>query len=111
MSNIKIYTKLPVKVRAIQYTNPEDVERIGEIVGFAGAAFRVRNDWERKDSIITAEIYDELHDTWVGVKNGDYIIEGLSGEFFPHDEALFPQTYIESWEQEAWEMKQELPPL
>lgn len=110
MSNVKLYSKIPVTISAIQYTNPEDADRIAEIIGFSGAAFRIRNEWERKDSVITAEIYDELHDTWVGVKNGDYIIKGLQGEFYPHDEALFPQAYIENWQQEAADIKENVNP-
>lgn len=99
MSNIKLYSKIPVTVRVLQYTNSQDLSRISELLDFTDHKFRTRDNVG--DSIITAEVYDELHDTWVGVKDGDYIIEGLQGEFYPHDAELFPQAYIENWKQEA----------
>lgn len=110
MSNVKLYSKIPVTISAIQYTNSQDLSRISEIIEFTDHKFQVRDVLEVGDSVITAEVYDELHDTWVGVKNGDYIIKGLQGEFYPHDEALFPHAYIESWKQEAEDIRSELPP-
>lgn len=110
MSNVKKYTKIPLTIEAIQYTNSQDLSRISEIIEFTGHKFQVRDIKDVGDSVITAEVYDELHDTWVGVKDGDYIIRGIDGEFYPHDEALFPQAYIESWQQEAAEVKQNANP-
>lgn len=107
MTDVKLYSKIPVTVQAILYTNPEDEETITKIRDFTDEKFRVVS---YGTSVITAEVYDELHDTWVGVKNGDYIIKGLKGEFYPHDGALFPQAYIESWQQEAFEIFSETPP-
>ena len=111
MSNVKKYTKIPLTIEAIQYTNNQDLSRISEIIEFTGHKFEIRSILDAMNSVITAEVYDELHDTWVGVKDGDYIIKGLSGEFYPHDEALFPQAYIESWEQEAAEIKENTNPI
>lgn len=108
MTAVKLYSKIPTTIQAIEFTNPEDVETIEAIIEFTDEKFRVRGDIG--NSIITAEVYDELHDTWVGVKNGDYIIKGLKGEFYPHDGDLFPQAYIESWQQEAFEIFGQTPP-
>jgi hypothetical protein len=36
-------------------------------------------------SDITAAVYDVLHETYVGVKNKQFIICGLAGEFYPCD--------------------------
>jgi hypothetical protein len=36
-------------------------------------------------SDITAAVYDVLHETYVGVKNGQFIICGLAGEFYQCD--------------------------
>lgn len=110
MSNVKKYTKIPLTIEAIQYTDNQDLSRISEIIEFTGHKFEIRDVLDSADSQITADVYDELHDTWVGVKNGDYIIKGIKGEFYPHDEALFPQAYIESWEQEAAEIKENTNP-
>lgn len=110
MSNVKKYTKIPLTISAIQYTNSQDLSRISEIIDFTDHHFRVRDVEEADGSVITAEVYDTLHETWVGVKDGDYIIRGIEGEFYPHDEALFPQAYIESWQQEAAEIKENANP-
>jgi hypothetical protein len=107
MTEVKLYSKLPITIQAILYTNPEDSETVMNIIEFTDEKFRIRRGGT---SVITAEVYDELHDTWVGVKNGDYIIKGIKGEFYPHDGALFPQAYIESWQQEAFEIFNETPP-
>lgn len=111
MSNVKLYSKIPVTISAIQYTGSQDLSRVSEIIDFTGHRFRVRDIKDVDGSVITAEVYDELHDTWVGVKDGDYIIKGIQGEFYPHDEALFPQAYIENWQQEAAEIKENANPL
>jgi hypothetical protein len=42
---------------------------------------------------IIAEVYDYLHDTWVGVKAGDYVIRGSKGEFYPCDPGVFHAKY------------------
>lgn len=108
MTEVKLYSKIPVTVQAILFTNPEDADTVKNIIEFTDEKFRLRPS---ESSVITAEVYDELHDTWVGVKNGDYIIQGIKGEFYPHDGALFPQAYIESWRQEAFDIFKEIPPV
>ena len=44
-------------------------------------------------SDVVAAIYDKLHDTWVGVKKGQWIICGVKGEFYPCDDETFRETY------------------
>lgn len=107
MTEPKLYSKIPVSVWVIPYTNRDDQENVQSIIEFTDEKFRTIDNGT---SIITAEVYDELHDTWVGVKDGDYIIQGLQGEFYPHDGALFPHAYIESWQQEAIDLFKEVSP-
>lgn len=107
MTDVKTYTKIPLSIQAIQYTNRDDEETVAKIKEFTDEKFRTI---DLHTSVITAEVYGELHDTWVGVKNGDYIIRGIKGEFYPHDEKLFPQAYIESWQQEKTDILKGLPP-
>lgn len=45
------------------------------------------------DPNITAEVWDKLHSTWVGVKTGQHIVRGIVGEFYPIDEAVLDDTY------------------
>lgn len=107
---VKKYSKIPLTIEAIQFTNSQDLTNVSEILDFTDHKFRVRDIRDVCNSVITAEVYDELHETWVGVKDGDYIIKGIKGEFYPHDAALFPQAYVESWQQEAFDIFQEVNP-
>lgn len=93
---VKKYRKLPVVIEAIQYTGEFGFGVIDEIQEFAPGKFSVIAPEDRGDDpAITAEVYDYLHSTWVGVKDGDYIIKGLKGEFYPNDGPLFPEAYEE----------------
>lgn len=42
---------------------------------------------------IVAAVYDELQKTWVGVRDGDYIIKGSKGEYYPCDPEVFESKY------------------
>lgn len=107
---VRLYSKIPVTIKAIQFNGSQDLSNVSEIIEFTDHKFRVRDIRDISNSVITAEVYDELHDTWVGVKDGDYIIQGIKGEFYPHDAELFPQAYVESWQQEAADIFQEVNP-
>ena len=79
---VKIYTKRPVKVQAIKF----DGENIEEIIGFVG-----------QDNIG----YENLAKVWylktlegsMFISNGDYIIKGVKGEFYPCKPEIFVMTY------------------
>jgi hypothetical protein len=71
------------------------LSNVSEILEFTGHYFRTRDVRDALGSDVTAEVYDYLHDTWVGVKDGDYIMQGIQGEFYPHDGPLFPEAYDE----------------
>ena len=78
--------KIPKTIRTVQWTgsNVEDIRVL------------TTEDFFRKVDLefeITAQVYDRLHDTWVGVKTGDWIIEGVEGEFYPCDNGVFEKTY------------------
>lgn len=105
---VKTYRKRPVEIHAIQYTNSGDAKNVQDISEFtmtdadwSVTQFIILNDEDRDQKSwgpdITAAVFDDLHDTWVGVKDGQFIIKGLQGEFYPHDEALFPEAYEEVW--------------
>lgn len=93
----KQYRKKPLGVWAIQFTTSQDLSNVSEVLDFTDHKFRTRDIREVGNSVITAEVYDELHDTWVGVKDGDFIIRGIKGEFYPHDGPLMPEVYDEVW--------------
>ena len=79
---IKNYTKKPVTIQAIQYNG----ENIDEIIEFVG-----------KDNIE----YEKLAKVWYiktlegshFITNGDFIIKGIKGEFYPCKHDIFEMTY------------------
>jgi hypothetical protein len=40
-----------------------------------------------------AQVYDTLHDSWVNVKIGQWIIRGMKGEYYPCDPEVFDAKY------------------
>lgn len=86
------FRKRPVVIEAVQFDG-NNWAAIGKFVGvtqwFRPARFP-RNEMGR---MIVAEVYDELHDTFVGVVAGDWIIRGLKGEFYPCEPIVFADSY------------------
>jgi hypothetical protein len=80
-----------VVVDAIQYTG----QNHEEIRAFTGTAMFIPVDPEDRveDPEITAQVMDALHSTWVGVKDGQWVIRGIRGEFYPCDHGVFLETY------------------
>lgn len=87
---IKTYRKKPVEVKAVQFTG----SNFTEVQEFTSPGF-FQLATDRYDPEIVAEVWDKLHDTWVGVKRNNYIIEGVQGEFYPCDQDVFATTYDE----------------
>ena len=85
------FRKKPVTVEAMQWTGDNEAE----IQTFASSAHFNAVDLEDRvdDPDITAQVYDRLHSTWVGVKDGQWIIRGVQGEFYPCDADVFTETY------------------
>ena len=85
------YRKRPVVVEAVLYTG----QNAEQVAAFTNAAsFGVVDVADRSaDPDITAEVWDKLHSTWIGVKDGQWIIRGVKGEFYPCDAAVFDETY------------------
>lgn len=96
---IKQYKKKPVIIEAIQYiNNPEnEIDNLKELRNFVGNTLyteykrvNLNNNkyekYERKIKIKTLE-GDMI------ISNGDYIIKGIHGEFYPCKEDIFNSTY------------------
>lgn len=82
--------KRPVTVTAIQWTGNNQPD----LAAFAPGSFHPVDPEDRiEDPDITAQVWDELHCTWVGVKTGQWIIRGVRGEFYPIDPAVLEATY------------------
>lgn len=44
---------------------------------------------------LTAEVFDKLHNAWIGVAPGQWIVRGVKGEFYPCDDETFHWKYEE----------------
>jgi hypothetical protein len=92
----KTYRSKPIEVEAILFTG-DNLEEVQEFCLVNAPSFfqRVEEEDRSDDPEITAQVWDKLHSTWVGVKDGQYIIKGTKGEFYPCDAEVFEQKYEE----------------
>jgi len=84
------YRKKPVVIEAVQYTGTWD--SVGEIQNFAGHHV----EWVGENFSYKGEPPMPTVKTWEGemfAKEGDYIVKGIDGEFYPIDEDIFNKTY------------------
>ena len=91
-----------VEVDAIRYTGENAEELFYWTVGF----FRKRTEVGMTKELLEAgegkahyeeygEVFDELHDTWIRVTPGQWIVRGAKGEFYPCDDETFHWKYEE----------------
>jgi hypothetical protein len=84
--------KLPVEVDTIQWLG----DNLDDLIDFTGGGFsRVDPDDGSYAPDVTAEVYDELHDSWIGVKTGQHIVRGVKRELYPIAEDVLAETYEE----------------
>lgn len=79
---IKKYKKKPVIVEAVQYKK----DNIGECLNFCGNENMIYNPEDNEYYISTLEGNMKISD-------GDYIIKGVNGEFYPCKEDIFEKSY------------------
>jgi hypothetical protein len=86
------FRKRPVEVEAIRWTGDNDTE----LIAFTGNRFAVVAPEDRGDDPdYTAEVFDILHSTWIGVYTRHWIVKGIKGECYPCDDSVFHSTYEE----------------
>jgi len=87
----KFRTKI-VEIEAVQFTgfNFEEMKLFTE-----GNFHPVDPEDRLDDPEITAEVYDKLHSTWIGVIPGQWIVRGVKGEYYPCDDETFKWKYEE----------------
>jgi hypothetical protein len=91
-AGVRRFRKRPVEIEAIQWTGAN----LTEVRAFCGGSkFGPCDPAEPQshDATITAHVFDVLHESWVGVKTGQWVIRGVAGEFYPIDEAVLAETY------------------
>ena len=85
------YVKKPVVIDAVQF-NGTNYEQVWELTG--RTHFRMVDPENRGDDpSIVAEVFDGLHNTWVGVHVDDWLIRGVRGETYPCLADVFEETY------------------
>lgn len=118
MSGPAKFRKRPVVIEAMQWDGDEFGERIEELIEWTDqlhttdtGRMLVRTLFMalRSDDVLdvfdyddirqrikdgyTAVVWDKLHDCWVNVATGDWIIKGVQGEFYPCRAEVFAETY------------------
>ncbi len=85
------FRKRPVEVTAVEWSgnNFDEVTALTGPTNFDTVEPEDRGD----DPEITAQVFDKLPSTWVGVKTGQWIIRGVVGEFYPIDPGVLADTY------------------
>ena len=84
------FRKRPVEVEAVQWTGDNEAE----LVAFAGTNFHAVDPEDRcDDPDQTAAVMDKLHNTWVRVYTGQWIVKGTAGEFYPITPEVLADTY------------------
>lgn len=88
-TSVNVYRKIPVKIKAIKFdgTNANEVKKFcnGENTWFKGKISCGQTNPHQ------LEIYT-LEGTMIA-DIGDYIIQGIKGEFYPCKPDIFKQTY------------------
>lgn len=82
---VRKYTKKPVVISAVQFTG----ENISEILDFANNEKSVGYD------TVKNQYYIKTLEGNNYITNGDYIIRGVEGEYYPCKERIFEKTYTE----------------
>lgn len=84
------YRKRPIEVDTVQWTGSNEAE----LIAFTNHRFEAVPPEDRaEDPEITAQVFDVLHSTWVGVYTGQHVVCGVKGEFYPVAEDVLAETY------------------
>lgn len=86
------FRKKPVVIAAVRWTGDNEAELV-EFTDNRFAALSAEDRANCDDAAATAQVFDVLHSTWVLVQTGDWIIRGISGEFYPCRADVFEATY------------------
>ncbi|MCW2915516.1 MAG: hypothetical protein JWN52_3584 [Actinomycetia bacterium] len=85
-----LFRKKPITIEAIQWTGDNEAE----LVAFTGSLFHAVAPEDRGEGPdITAEVFDVLHGTWVGMYTGQWVLKGVKGEFYPCAADVLAETY------------------
>jgi hypothetical protein len=80
-----------VEIEATRWTG----DNLTEMGMFTEGNFRATVKYGPDDEIFTAEVFDKLHNTWIAVLTGQWIVRGVKGEYYPCDDETFHWKYEE----------------
>ena len=82
-----------VEIEATRWTG----DNLEEMVEWTESQFRLAaNVLNTHEGLpLTAEVFDKLHNAWIGVAPGQWIVRGVKGEYYPCDDETFHWKYEE----------------
>lgn len=80
------YRTKPFEVDAVQWTGRDSKEAIE--AEFPDVQIELDDGYDGE-----VIVWDVLQRTWVEVNEGDYIIRGMKGEYYPCDSEVFERKY------------------
>lgn len=84
------YRKIPVEIEAKLFTGTlESAARISTWLDVFGAGYQIRVNDEGMADLYIITLEGVMH-----VSSGDYVIQGVQGEFYPCKPDIFNQTYV-----------------
>ena len=82
-------------IEAEQFTGLPEFDKviafIGQTEADPDAFFKVTGDGR----VWQAEVYDKLHDSWIKIEVGGWVVRGVQGEYYPIDEHVLASSYHE----------------
>ncbi|HAK43702.1 MAG TPA: hypothetical protein DCM59_14615 [Clostridium sp.] len=81
------YIKKPIVIEAVQYKG--DLDSIKEVIDFIGYIPQIIEGCETHHKFLKIKTLEGEHI----VSEGDYIIKGVNGEFYPCKPDIFKKTY------------------
>jgi hypothetical protein len=89
------FRKKPIIIKAIQFTgeNFDEIEKFCAVTNEEEPPHFRATRPDEHFRYMKAIVWDKLHSSWVGVKEGQWIVRGLKGENYPIDEDILASTY------------------
>lgn len=91
--SVRTFRKKPVEIEAVQWAG----DNAAEIKAFVGRRDNGEDGFLLPSDVTgtwhDAHVYDFLHETWMTVYVGQWIIKGVKGEVYPIDATVLAETY------------------
>ena len=81
---IKTFVKKPVKVKAVQWTG-NNYDELADFIGHVRSVHHLNDEY----------VIIDIPEGDCCLRNGDWIIRGINGKFYPCKSGIFEKTYEE----------------